>query len=76
MISGYIGLQIPKRGAGEQIFRSLLFRKGQHMEKILYLDNKGKHTTDASKAAHGEIKDRKELRGGRFSIASDGIDIL
>ena len=46
------------------------------MEKILYLDSKGKHTTDATKAAHGEIKDRKELRGGRFSIASDGIDIL
>lgn len=46
------------------------------MEKILYLDSKGKHTTDAKKAIHGEIKDRKELRSGRFSVASDGIDIL
>ena len=44
--------------------------------KIYYLDAKGKHTLDGSKAIHGEIQDLKELRGRRFAVSNDGIDMI
>ena len=44
--------------------------------KIYYIDAKGKHTLDGSKAIHGEIQDLKELRSKRFIVSHDGIDMI
>lgn len=44
--------------------------------KIYYIDAKGKHTIDGSKAIHGEVTDQKELRANRFRVSHDGTDLI
>ena len=46
------------------------------MERICYIGKTGGFTEDPSKAKYGEIKDRKELRTGRFSIGCNGMDLI
>ena len=46
------------------------------MERICYIGKSGGYTEDPSKAKYGEIKDRKELRTGRFSIGCNGMDLI
>ena len=43
--------------------------------KIYYLDENGEHTLDASKAVHGEA-DPKELKGNRFVVSHNGIELI
>lgn len=50
-------------------------RRGKRM-KIFYLDENGKHTLDGSKAAYGEIRDQKELKGKRFAVSHNGIELI
>lgn len=43
--------------------------------KVYYLTENGEHTLDASKAVHGEA-DPKELKGNRFEVSHNGIELI
>ena len=49
--------------------------EGAKNVKIYYLDENGEHTLDASKAVHGEA-DPKELKGNRFEVSHNGIELI